>query len=836
MPSVARARIITESLIGDYVPSHHAWKFHTSSSRFRFLIYGVKSGKCLMADQGVMMSDGTSRRADTLRVGDRIMGYDAGEARPIVVTALEPERKESVELVFRDRSTVRCSWDHRFPVWNNRSNEVEVRRVCDTIRPDGRNKTRYLFLRPKVTHFERRIREPETLFQEMEEEFPIDPYLLGLLLGDGSMTSNFVMFSTASPELVCAVTDAVSEFGLEVNHKSAYDYSITSRGHIRDSGGRNLNPLVSRLRRLGLLGCNSYSKFIPNSYLRSSPENRLDLLAGLIDTDGYVYNQGRMIEYCSMSPAMAEGVRDIVLSLGGYASVRRGHVGQYRLGITLNRSIPCRVPYKKYDGKIVRDKTHIGVIETRHLGQKDCVHISVSGSSECFLLDNFVATHNTLAGAWETARAVLANPGSITWVVAPTYSNLQEAQRNLLEILYGFPGLVEGQNKALHEIYLAGDRMIQCRSAAEPSNLRGPNVDFMWLDEAAFMSEEAFHIARERLMATGGRMIFTTTPDDRNWIWNEIQASGIPTDLPYGNFEKWTDDGGYFVGHWPTWEFNWVKKSEIEAMRKRMTQWEFDREIGAMFTTSHSRVFTRVEDAFTRELPPTEAVDTVLGLDLARHQDWTALAVMEGRGRAFHLDRWNGIEWSMQRERIIHMAKKWNSVICIDGANAGSVIEEDLRDAGLDVRVVNMNSADIKRELIQRLQLSFEQNLIRIPHPKARWASPVDHQLYKELCWYEAGLTRGRRMTYSAPKGLTDDLVIALALAEWGRARGLAGSAAAADDTFSREDWDQGLDSGGGLGNNGGLMRPGSQRLGVFGDVASRGRLFGQDSSGRFWG
>lgn len=413
----------------------------------------------------------------------------------------------------------------------------------------------------------------------------------------------------------------------------------------------------------------------------------------------------------------------------------------------------------------------------------------------------------SLAGAHEFAVCVLGSaPGSLSWVVAPTYKLLAESRRQFHEVLRRIPALNGSPPKwryfggADKRTILPGGREVHFRSADWPDNLRADNVDgAIWFDECGFAKEGAQHQVRERVAATGAPIIYTTTPKGRNWLWHEVQLAGMPPNQPYGEYMKWTDDGGYFVSHFPTWHFKWVPKHEIAAIKKRMTKLEFEQEMGAKFMTESNRAFRDVEKCFDRQKYPSVLPDaTVMGLDLARHQDWTTLVIMAHSGRTLGLDRWNDISWSIQRVRIIEAAKRWKSVIVVDKANVGSVIYEDLQDAGLEVYGVELNAPRVKEDLIQSLQLAFERQHITIPDPRIHWypdaLSKQADQAYKELCWYEASVTSGGRISYSAPTGLTDDFVMAYGLANWGRSRGVAGSLEAGDFAFGEKDWDSPLD------------------------------------------
>jgi len=217
----------------------------------------------------------------------------------------------------------------------------------------------------------------------------------------------------------------------------------------------------------------------------------------------------------------------------------------------------------------------------------------------------------------------------------------------------------------------------------------------------------------------------------------------------------------------------------------------------------------------------------VLGVDLAKHQDFSGIIAMEGRGRVMHVERWSGVDWVIQRKRIAELAKKWRATVVLDVSNVGSVIEEDLRRAGVHIHPCQMNAPHVKIDIVQALQMAFEMKEIRITAPSASWATPDDKHLYDELKIYECSETQSGQTSYSAPKGMNDDLVVSLALANWGRLRGLAGVAATADPLAALEDDEKAIK----------MDRPRVKRPEPFRRIFGRsGRLGLAATGGPFWG
>lgn len=394
----------------------------------------------------------------------------------------------------------------------------------------------------------------------------------------------------------------------------------------------------------------------------------------------------------------------------------------------------------------------------------------------------------TYAGAFECLRQACKRPKQLVWAAAPTTRNLEEAHRQFMNLLFQVPEIVHINRQKPREVELTNGTLVQFHTLDRPDNLRGPNVDYCWMEEAAFAKAEAWDVIRGRVAATRGGVGATTTPNGRNWLWNELLIGGLPPHCPEGEFESDT----HFVSRYPTWDFPWVDAEYIADEKRRLPKAKFDQEYGADFSFGADEVFRNVEECFDFVPPPKNVKERcVLGVDLGKHQDFSGVVGMEGGGRVLHVERWSGVDWIIQRARIVELSKKWNAVVVLDVSNVGSVIEEDLRRAGVRIHPCKMNDPRVKIDIINCLQLDFETKAIKLPSPAARWTTPDAKVLYDELKMYECSETDRGQVSYSAPKGMYDDLVVAFALANWGRSRGLAEVAATCDPLAGLEDEDE---------------------------------------------
>ncbi|MEO7351680.1 MAG: LAGLIDADG family homing endonuclease, partial [Marmoricola sp.] len=153
----------------------------------------------------------------------------------------------------------------------------------------------------------------------------MDPYALGLLLADGSITTATASpFSSGDPELAGRLQVALDELGVEVTHQARYDHVLQRR-----DGGQGgvivADPVTAVLRDLGLADTRSSTRFLPRAYLENSFDVRLAVLQGLLDADGRpVTQKGRTcrVQYTTTSGRLRDDVLFLVRSLGGVATTR----------------------------------------------------------------------------------------------------------------------------------------------------------------------------------------------------------------------------------------------------------------------------------------------------------------------------------------------------------------------------------------------------------------------------------------------------------------------------------------------------------------------------------
>ncbi len=239
-----------------------------------------------------------------------------------------------------------------------------------------------------------------------KKKLSIHPYVLGVLLGDGCLTAGSITLSNPELDIVHKFERLLGEgFSLVGYKKSNWTIKDNLPINTHNRKGEYKNRLKYSLYKLGLIGKKSNEKFIPLEYMLSSIEDRIELLRGLIDTDGNV--NGSQIYYSSTSYQLCLDIQFVVQSLGGTAKIataKRKCV--YRKGLKKDclplHSIHIKIQNdimilssekhrSKYrEGKTAPKRT---IQSIEYAGKKECLSIIVDNPSKHYLADSLNVTH-----------------------------------------------------------------------------------------------------------------------------------------------------------------------------------------------------------------------------------------------------------------------------------------------------------------------------------------------------------------------------------------------------------------------------------------------------------
>lgn len=379
-----------------------------SNGRFLYtlvvLCWPRGDGKCQKFDTPILMHDGTIKIAKNVKVGDLLMGDDGS---PRTVLSVVKGREEMFEVVPMRGETYTFTGDHilclkrrlKTPIIKEdgsvqrHSEEIVEMSVKDVAKTGNSFKNTHLLYRTTANWEYRKV--------------PIDPYFLGIWLGDGA--SNRPEITTMDDEVVDYIYKYAEKHDLHVtkytpkrkNNLGEIVESLASCYKIARKETDSENWLLKKLRETGVLG----NKHIPQIYKSNSEKVRMKILAGILDADGYKNRNSFEISF--KREVLANDVAFIARSLGFHVHIRKctktiksiGFSGEYfRVGISGDCSkIPVRVERRKCPKRSDwKDLSVTGIKEIRSVGKQDYYGWTTDGNHR-YVLGDFTVTHNSLS-------------------------------------------------------------------------------------------------------------------------------------------------------------------------------------------------------------------------------------------------------------------------------------------------------------------------------------------------------------------------------------------------------------------------------------------------------
>ena len=519
------------------------------------VVYGgsAGSGKGTRKSCNVLTPFGFRRIGD-LKEGDALCATDGTIQR--IIGYYERGLQQFYRLRFADGSVVDCDEDHIWVAWRARGSFK--RAGVQTCGESGAKKwtTKQIYQhftegsgcrlgipiisKPAIFNVAGQKKGPNKFIKR-----EIDPYTLGVMLGDGCITGkgkNPVSFFSNDKEIIARVSAIYPISLYKAGNRAGYNCVFKGK------------ELENHLSDIGLLGTYSHTKFIPRIYLHGSVEERYDLLRGLMDTDGYV-DSGGDLYYTTVSKRLAEDITFLVRSLGGFVSSWNKASGYKKEDGTY---VPCKEAYnllfklpsnadacylkrKRDRASKKRHQTLCNWIESiEKIDSDESVCISVSHPNSLFIVDNFIVTHNTYAVLFDTLRYV--DDPNYRAVIFRRTSPMLTSPGGLWDTagkVYTLPG-IDGVAKQKDLMYTfpsgATVKFSHMEHVSDMLGWQGSQLTAVFFDEATHFdpSQITYMFSRLRSDAKAdGYMRLTCNPDPdhkiRKWLdWWIDPKTGLP--------------------------------------------------------------------------------------------------------------------------------------------------------------------------------------------------------------------------------------------------------------------------------------------------------------------
>ena len=339
----------------------------------------------------------------------------------------------------------------------------------------------------------------------------------------------------------------------------------------------------------------------------------------------------------------------------------------------------------------------------------------------------------------------IAANGGRAWWVSPSYKTSEVGWRPLKRIVAKIPGV---ETRLVDKmVILPSGGSVSVRSADNPDSLRGEGLDYVVMDECAFMHPETWvEVIRPSLSDREGKALFISTPKGRNWFWSNYQH-GLENNSEWASWQ------------FPTASNPYINPAEIESARKDLPEMIFRQEYLAEFIDDEGSVFRRVQEAIRCEKldEPEKDCQYIAGVDVAASVDFTVVTVIDVKSKnVIYIDRFNRVDYNVLEDRLFATYNRFGlSTMIIESNSIGQPVIDHMRNRGMNIQSF-VTTSSTKQAIVQQLQAAFENGEIGI------YNEPI---LIGELLSFEGKRNQSGSFSYSAPAGLHDDCVMSLAIA-----------------------------------------------------------------------
>lgn len=344
---------------------------------------------------------------------------------------------------------------------------------------------------------------------------------------------------------------------------------------------------------------------------------------------------------------------------------------------------------------------------------------------------------------------VLEDNNSTSMWVAPIYSQSKKVFQEMSKLLKE-TGMTQSINKSELTITFINGSVITFRSAEREDGLRGNTLQYLVVDEAAYIKDNVWsEVLRATVFVKGRKVLFLSTPKRKNWFY-EMAMRGLSEDYPqYATFIGSSYDSPY------------ITKEELKEAKMSLPDNIYRQEILAEFIDDSGEVFSNIKaNCVLDEYKPKEQTERYYaGLDIGRANDYTVLTILNTKGEVVKIFRQRHNSWNVIVSEVVKHLREFNARCLIEVNGVGDPIYEQIRKQYPNVEPF-VTSSDSKQNIVEELILTLNEEKIKLPSPD------LNPDLYKELSVFTYEYSpKTRRVKYGSPNGFHDDMVMSLAIA-----------------------------------------------------------------------
>jgi hypothetical protein len=346
-------------------------------------------------------------------------------------------------------------------------------------------------------------------------------------------------------------------------------------------------------------------------------------------------------------------------------------------------------------------------------------------------------------------KFALETPNNYCMLVSPIFSQSKKAFLELMKAAGPDNPLIQSANATDLMMVFKNGSIIRMVSAETEQNLRGITLSHLVLDECAYIKESLWtEVLSAATMIRGKKVLFISTPRAKNWFYHLFERGQDPEAKNWSSYRINSEENPY------------LNQEELEIAKKTLPPAVFLSEYMGIFTESSSGVFGEYEKCtkISQLSDPIPGEKYYAGLDLALANDFTVLTILDSKGNLVHMFRENKTSWEQIIGKVDALIRKWDCQTLVELNSIGSVVHEQLKRS-LGTKIKSITTGSNKSDLIEALKLAFSDEKIAIPDER------LMPELHLELSTFTYKILPSGKLSYGAPSGLHDDIVMSLAFA-----------------------------------------------------------------------
>jgi hypothetical protein len=342
---------------------------------------------------------------------------------------------------------------------------------------------------------------------------------------------------------------------------------------------------------------------------------------------------------------------------------------------------------------------------------------------------------------------------SVSLYTAPTYGQINKILVQLMDVLQP-TGIIVSANKSSYEIKLINGSLIYFRSTERADSIRGLAVDYLFCDESQDTNTSDFQKSiLPTITARGKKCVLAGTPKRKNLFYDYFQM---------GRSEDFPNHKSY---HFPSWESPYVSTEFIEEQKRTLPPKIFSQEFEAKWQENEGSVFQNLNGVCINDLWPNrdKNIRVYAGLDIGSKDDYSVLVILDELGRCINVWRANNISYSEIVRKVVDTCKHYNvtELLCEVNGVGDPVYEQIKKEYQRATPLFQTNQT--KENTIRRLIGDIQDQALELP------SYNLMPEFIQELEIYEYEILASGKIRYTHPNGMHDDIVDALAMANWSR-------------------------------------------------------------------